>query len=53
MRPTIDALCLSEAHRIARFGPYPFKVSELIVMRSELNPGGSRYTPLSRHRLTG
>ncbi len=40
---------LSEAHRRSPFGPHTFKVSELIVMRSELAPGGSRYTPLSRH----
>lgn len=52
MRPSIDVLALSEAHRIARFGPHPFKVSELIVMRSELGPGGSRYTPLSRHTFS-
>jgi 2'-5' RNA ligase len=42
---------LSEAHRHTPFGPYRFKVSELLVIRSELGPGGSRYTPLSRHRL--
>jgi len=40
---------LSEAHRRLAFGPHAFKVSELIVMRSELGPGGSRYTPLSHH----
>jgi 2'-5' RNA ligase len=44
---------LSEAHRRSAFGPYFFTVSELIVMRSELGPGGSRYTPLSRHGLRG
>ena len=44
---------LSEAHRRAAFGPYTFEVSELVVMRSELGPGGSRYTPLSRHTLQG
>ena len=40
---------LAAAHRDAPFGPQSFKVSELVVMRSELGPGGSRYTPLSRH----
>jgi 2'-5' RNA ligase len=49
LRPSPDALALSEAHRRTPFGPHPFRVSELIVMRSELAPGGSRYTPLSRH----
>jgi 2'-5' RNA ligase len=42
---------LAAAHRETPFEPQRFKVSELIVMRSELGPGGSRYTPLSRHRL--
>jgi 2'-5' RNA ligase len=40
---------LSEAHRHATFGPYHFQVSELLVIRSQLGPGGSRYTLLSRH----
>ena len=42
---------LAAAHRETDFEPQSFRVSELIVMRSELGPGGSRYTPLSRHRL--
>jgi 2'-5' RNA ligase len=42
---------LSDAHRRSAFGPHRFTVSELIVMRSELGPGGSRYTPLTRHAL--
>jgi 2'-5' RNA ligase len=49
LRASKDAPRVSEAHRRQTFGPYPFRVSELIVMRSELGPGGSRYTPLSRH----
>jgi 2'-5' RNA ligase len=40
---------LSDEHRRARFGPHTFRVSEFVLMRSELGPGGSRYTPLSRH----
>lgn len=43
------APALSEAHRRTAFGPFDFEVVELVVMRSELGPGGSRYTPLSRH----
>lgn len=39
---------LAAAHREAHFEPQDFNVSELVVMRSELGPGGSRYTPLSR-----
>src|ERR1041384_5164250 len=42
---------LAAAHRETPFAPQRFQVSELVVMRSELGPGGSRYTPLSRHRL--
>ena len=44
---------LSEAHRHMLFGPYPFEVSELLVIRSELGAGGSRYTPLSHHTFEG
>ena len=32
--------------------PSSFTVNDLIVMRSVLGAGGSRYTPLSRHELT-
>jgi 2'-5' RNA ligase len=49
LRTPKDALALSEAHRHTPFGPYHFQVSELLVIRSELGPGGSRYTPLSHH----
>jgi 2'-5' RNA ligase len=42
---------LAAAHRETPFESQRFKVSELVVMRSELGPGGSRYTPLSRHAL--
>jgi 2'-5' RNA ligase len=49
LRTPKDAQALSEAHRRLPFAPQRFAVSELIVMRSELGPAGSRYTPLSRH----
>ena len=51
LRSAHGARELAAAHREAPFEPQSFKVSELVVMRSELGPGGSRYTPLSRHRL--
>jgi 2'-5' RNA ligase len=51
LRSPRGALELSEAHRRTPFGPHAFDVPELLVMRSELGPGGSRYTPLSRHPL--
>ena len=44
---------LAAAHRATPFEPQRFKVSELVLMRSELSPQGSRYTPLSRHALEG
>lgn len=44
---------LAAAHRKTPFEPQRFKVSELVVMRSDLGPGGSRHTPLSRHLLGG
>ncbi len=51
IRSTQGARELAAAHRETPFEPRRFKVSEFVVMRSELGPGGSRYTPLSRHRL--
>lgn len=42
---------LSEAHRRAGFGPLTFEVSNLALLRSELGPGGARYTPLQYHPL--
>jgi 2'-5' RNA ligase len=53
LRSPKDAHALSEAHRRQPFGPHVFKVSELLLMRSQLGPGGSRYTPLSKHSLGG
>jgi 2'-5' RNA ligase len=53
LRTPADAHELSEAHRRSDFGAHPFEVCELIVMRSELGAGGSRYTALSRHALAG
>lgn len=51
LRTPQDAHALSEAHRQTTFGPDHFQVIGLVLMRSELGPGGSRYTPLSRHTL--
>ena len=47
LRAPHDA-ALSEAHRRAHFGPHTFHVSDFVLMRSELGPGGSRYTPVFR-----
>jgi 2'-5' RNA ligase len=51
VRSTQGARELAAAHRETPFESQRFRVSELVVMRSELGPGGSRYTPLSRHAL--
>ncbi len=46
-----DLDALSEVHRRTPFGPLTFQVSDFVLMRSELGPGGPRYTPWSRHTL--
>jgi 2'-5' RNA ligase len=38
---------LAAAHREPSFEPQSFNVSEIVLMRSELGPGGSRYTLLT------
>jgi len=42
---------LAALHRETPFEPQTFNVNELIIMRSELGPGGSRYTPVSKHKM--
>lgn len=42
---------LARYHEMTGFAPVPWTVHELLVMRSELAPGGSRYTPLARLAL--
>jgi 2'-5' RNA ligase len=44
---------LATAHRETSFEPQSFNVLELVLMRSELGPGGSRYSPLSQHPFSG
>jgi 2'-5' RNA ligase len=51
LRAPHDASALSEAHRGTTFGPHSFQVSDFVLMRSQLGPGGSRYTPIQRHSL--
>lgn len=43
---------LAEAHLAMRFEPVEIGVNEIVVFRSELSPKGSRYTPLSLHRVS-
>jgi RNA 2',3'-cyclic 3'-phosphodiesterase len=42
---------LARLHEEAGFEAIEFPVTDLVVMRSELGPGGSRYTELARHSL--
>jgi 2'-5' RNA ligase len=42
---------LAGLHQETNFEPVEFPVSDLIVLRSDLGPGGSRYTEISRHAL--
>lgn len=46
-----DARELTHAHLASEFAPVSFDVHELVLMRSELSPRGSRYTALSRQTL--
>jgi 2'-5' RNA ligase len=51
LRSPEGARRLAETHRQAGFKAAGFTVEELTVVRSELGPGGSRYSGVSRHRL--
>ena len=42
---------LAQLHQETDFEPVEFGVAELVVVRSDLGPGGSRYTEISRHAL--
>jgi 2'-5' RNA ligase len=51
IRAPQSALELARLHQEIVFEPIKFDVTNLVVMRSELGPGGSRYTLISRHEL--
>jgi len=51
LRQPQGARRLAALHRERGFAPAHFQVTELLVIRSELGPGGSRYTEISRHPL--
>jgi RNA 2',3'-cyclic 3'-phosphodiesterase len=42
---------LADAHLQIKFEPAQIEIQEIILLRSELNSKGSRYTPISRHEL--
>jgi 2'-5' RNA ligase len=51
VREPRDARELAASHRETNFAARTFNVDEILVIRSELGPGGSRYTTISRHQL--
>jgi 2'-5' RNA ligase len=53
LRQPPGARALAAAHQEIGFQPIEISVSELLVIRSELSSGGSKYTVISRHGLTG
>ena len=51
IRETSGARDLASAHRAIGFEAQDFRVSELLVMRSDLAPEGSSHSEISRHSL--
>jgi RNA 2',3'-cyclic 3'-phosphodiesterase len=49
IRSPQGARTLAQAHQEMGFEAIEFTVTELVLMRSELGPGGSRYTEISQH----
>jgi 2'-5' RNA ligase len=53
LRKPQRAETLASAHKAMVFEPVEFVVSDLLVIRSELNSAGSKYSTISRHPLCG
>lgn len=51
IRSSQGARALAKAHQEMSFEAIEFPVTELVLMRSELGAGGSRYTAISREAL--
>jgi 2'-5' RNA ligase len=51
IRKPHDSNRLAEAHLGIEFSKVTIELSELVLFRSELSSKGSKYTPISRHRL--
>jgi 2'-5' RNA ligase len=49
LRKPQHARALAQAHTRLQLEPIEFTASELLVIRSELSSGGSKYTTISRH----
>lgn len=52
LRKSHHARTIAAAHKGVGFQAMDIEVGELLVMRSQLNPAGSKYTVISRHKLT-
>ncbi|MFN2532488.1 MAG: RNA 2',3'-cyclic phosphodiesterase [Pyrinomonadaceae bacterium] len=52
VRNSRGSRALAEIHRLTTFEPSVLDVEELVVFRSELNRQGSKYSVISRHRLS-
>ena len=52
LRKAEGARQLAETHLRMPFEPVEIEVKEIVVFRSELSPKGSKYTPVSRHRVS-
>jgi 2'-5' RNA ligase len=51
IREAKDSRALTEHHKQYSFPSKTFRVSEIVIFRSELSSKGSKHTPLSRHEL--
>jgi 2'-5' RNA ligase len=51
IRAPQGARTLAQAHRETAFETIEFAVTALVIMRSDMGTGGSRYTEISRHRF--
>ena len=51
LRSTKDARSLGHLHTERGFDSHPVRVTEILIMRSELGSDGSRYTVLANHAL--
>ena len=51
IRKPHDGARLAQTHLETKFDTVEITVSELVLFRSELSSKGSKYTPISRHRL--
>jgi 2'-5' RNA ligase len=51
IRKPHDSNRLAESHLGIEFSKVTIELSELVLFRSELSSKGSKYTPISRHRL--